>query len=129
MLVNLKKIMGFKLLLKMLGIITLVIVVLVIASLFIGENLSYLAYLVPLGLFAFIVYKFGKEGLVSILIFLGGVLILGSVLLGFLGQISDLTLYITLIIGVILIVIAFLLGKMWGVKIFKKRRIVSSESF
>lgn len=134
--------MGLKLLLKMLGITTLVIVLLVATSLVVGTSITYLAILVPLGLFAFLIFKFGKEGVVAILFFVGilfifipilsdllGYFIFAPILGYFLGFEPFWLYLIGIIIGVILIAIAFLLRKIWGVKIFKKKQTVSSESF
>lgn len=110
------------LLLKMLGIIFLVIVVLIVVSISTGENSSYIALLIPLGFFAFLIFKFRKEGLVSILYFIGGALILSAILNHFLGILQFLDYLTSLIIGIIFSAIAFLLGKFWNVKIFKQPR-------
>ncbi|MEM7826135.1 MAG: hypothetical protein QW451_00705 [Candidatus Aenigmatarchaeota archaeon] len=107
--------MNFKLLAIMVGIIFLVFLIAIVGSIVTGKNLSILGLLVPIGLFTFVVYKFKKEGVVSILLFVGGLMIMGS----FISVESLRVKLIGVFIGLILEVVAFLLAKIWGVMIFK----------
>ena len=113
--------MGLKLLLKMLGFVGLVLLIgIALASLGVSSaQASYVGLLIPLGLFAFIIYKFKKEGVVAILYFLGGLFILSSILSGY----SGIVLYVLLIIGVVMSGLAYLLAKIWEVKLFKKKEV------
>ena len=58
-------IMLFKLFFKMLAAITLVILILLIGTFLTGKNLSFLAIILPIGLFAIMIYKAVKKGKVS----------------------------------------------------------------
>jgi hypothetical protein len=104
--------MGFKLLAKMLGLIILFIIVAGIASLSLGKNSYYIGLLLPVLLFGFLIYKFKKNGIISIIYFLGGAFLLyGFFLLNFIG----------IIIGLIFLGIGFFLSKIWKIDIFKKK--------
>ena len=98
----------------MLAIIATLILILTFGSVLVGQNLSYLAMLIPLGFFAFLIYKFKKEGVVSIFLFLGG----GLVVYGMIFSIP--INFEAVIIGVIFLGIGYLLKKVWNVKIFEK---------
>jgi len=78
--------------------------------------------LVPLAFFGIVIYKFKKEGVVAVLYFLGGLIILAGIITfnenGF-G-------FVVMGIGVVLAGVASFLGKKWRIKIFGKKNVVSS---
>lgn len=66
---------------------------------------AYLAMLIPLlFLFAYVIYKFKEEGIISVLLFVA----LIAIVVGSTG------LYINLVIGIALVILALLLSKKWG---------------
>jgi len=100
------------------GLIILFLIALMVAIVTTGNNdLAYLGLLVPLGLFAFVIYKFGKGGLVTMLYLIGAYFIYGGITYGNLeGKI------IILAIGVILFLAGYFLGKKWNVRISKPKQ-------
>ena len=111
--------MGLKLLLKMLGVVGLVVLVAIILAVSGVRQASYIGLLVPLGLFAFVIYKFKKEGVVAILYVLGGLFILSSILLNYAEEVR----YISLIIGAAIVGSARFLAKIWKVELFRGKKV------
>jgi hypothetical protein len=100
------------------GLILLFLIALMVVMLTTDNNdIAYLGLLVPLGLFAFVIYKFGKEGLVTILYLIGIFFIYGGITYRDLeGKL------IILAIGVILFLAGYFLGKKWNVGIYKPKQ-------
>ncbi len=100
------------LLLKMLGVIVAIMIVIIAASLILKTNLIGISAIIPIGLIAFIIWKFGKKGTVTLLIFFG--------LFALLVEVIQLSFSIAItVVGALLIAIGILLMKKWGLKSLK----------
>ena len=103
-----------------------------------NNNLVLLGLLIPLGFIVFIVYKFGKDGVVTLLYVVGGFFLLGSVtMIGNYGykatiswsEIQNLILNMVAIftIGLVFILAASFLRKKWKMQVSEKEDIDLSQ--
>lgn len=113
-----------RLLLKMLAFFAIVFVVIALAVALSSVNrtalgggapnqyLPYIALVIPLGLFAFIIYKFGKAGLTAILYFLGAV----AAIYGLISLVTNpYSGMIALVLGAVFIAASWSLRKAWRI--------------
>jgi len=117
-------------------LIILFLIALMIAMLTTGNNnLALLGLLIPLGFIVFIVYKFGKDGVVTLLYAVGTFFVLGSIsMIGNKATVSwseiqnlILNMFAVFAIGVILILAAYFLRKKWKMQVSEKEDIDLSQ--
>ena len=107
---DLMALVNLKLLGKMLAVIVAVMLVVAFASIGSGRDLAWLAILVPIGLFAFVIFKFKKSGIVAVIGVIGTLFIFAT---PFTDTIRGAL--VPLVAGAILISISLMLRRRWKV--------------